>query len=564
MLRPDGELAGVLDLLSRDVRPPDPALMAVLADIGRQIGQFVQRERAEAENARVVAAVEQSADGVLISDTTGTIVYANPALERLSGYARSELLGQNPRLFWSGRHDAHFYAEMWAALSAGRSWSSTMVNRRKDGSFWEADSVITPVRDAAGTLVGYLQLTRDVTRERELEAQLRQTQKMETVGRLAGGIAHDFNNLLTAISGYSQLLLADLAADDPHRADVAQIDRAAGRATELTHQLLAFSRRQVLQPVVVDLNTIVRGIAPMLRRLLGEDVALRTTLASDLGAVRADPGQIEQVIVNLAVNARDAMPSGGTLTLETANIELDDRFVEAHSEVTPGHYVRLVARDTGSGMDAETLARIFEPFFTTKDLGKGTGLGLATVYGIVKQSGGYIYVTSEPDAGAAFSVYLPQVDEPVSPGRGMPAAGDAALGDAETVLVVEDETAVRDVVRTVLERHGYRVLAAGDASEALAIATAHPASIDLLLTDVVLPGLSGPELAEQLRDTRSGLRVLFTSGYAETTSLDLAALGPHAYLAKPFTLDGLARKVREALDAPVEPWLGNPEGHAGV
>ncbi len=281
VLRPDGELVGVLDLLSRDVRPPDPALMAVLADIGSQIGQFVQRERAETERARVVAAIEQSPDAVLLTDATGTILYANPALERLSGYDSDELRGQNPRLFKSGLPDAKLYDEMWATLSAGRSWSGSLVNRHKDGTLYETGSSISPVRDAAGALIGYLQLARDVTRERELEAQLRQTQKMETVGRLAGGIAHDFNNLLTAISGYSELLLADLAADDPHRADVAEIDRAAGRAAALTHQLLAFSRRQVLQPVVVDLNAIVGGIVPMLRRLLGEDLALRTTLAPD-------------------------------------------------------------------------------------------------------------------------------------------------------------------------------------------------------------------------------------------------------------------------------------------
>ena len=418
VLRPNGELVGVLDLLSRDIRPPDPALMAMLADIGRQIGQFVQRERAETERARVVAAIEQSPDAVLITDTAGAIVYANPAFERLSGYDLEELLGQNPRLLRSELTGAERYEEMWAALSAGRPWSGSLVNRHKDGTLYEAGSAISPVRDATGALVGYLQVARDVTRERELEARLRQTQRMEMVGRLAGGIAHDFNNLLNAISGYAQLLLADLAADDPHRADVAEIDQAARRAAELTRQLLAFSRRQRLQPMVVDLNAVVSGIARMLQLLLGEDVALHTVLAPDLGAVWADPGQLEQVIINLAVNARDAMPSGGTLTVETANVEPDAGFAKVHPEVTPGPYVRLVVRDTGSGMDAETLAHIFEPFFTTKEEGRGTGLGLATVYGIVKQSGGYIDATSAPGAGASFSIYLPLAREPDTPPRG--------------------------------------------------------------------------------------------------------------------------------------------------
>ena len=369
---------------------------------------------------------------------------------------------------------------------------------------------------------------------RRSEEQLRQAQKMEAVGRLAGGIAHDFNNLLTVITSYGDLLLEDLAPDDSRRDDVEQIRKAAEGAAALTRQLLAFSRQQVLEPKVLDLGAIVAGTEKLLRRLIGADVQLATSLASDLGAVKADPGQLEQIIINLAVNARDAMPGGGRLTIEAANME--------EVEGRPGRWVMLAVSDTGIGMDEQTKARIFEPFFTTKESGKGTGLGLATVYGIVKQAGGFIWVDSEPGRGTSFEVYLPRVDEPAAPAITRPALAEPGRG-TETVLLVEDAPAVRLVTRQVLERYGYTVLEAPTGDMALRLAAKHHGPIQLLLTDVVMPGLSGRQLAGQLSQLRSEMKVLYVSGYADPVEPGVA------YLQKPFAPEALARRVRDVLDA---------------
>src|SRR5437867_8211074 len=384
---------------------------------------------------------------------------------------------------------------------------------------------------------------------RQSEARLRQAQKMEAVGRLAGGVAHDFNNLLTVITSYSDLLLEDLGSDDPKHDDVAQIRKAADGAAVLTRQLLAFSRQQVLEPKVLDLKATVASTEKLLQRLIGEDVRLTTSLAPDLGAVKADPGQLEQVIINLAVNARDAMPAGGRLTIEAANMEMDDVYVRSHAPARPGRYVMLAMSDTGIGMDEQTKARIFEPFFTTKESGKGTGLGLATVYGIVKQAGGFIWVYSEPGRGSSFKVYLPRVDEPVAPAIARPAPAEPRRG-TETVLVAEDAPSVRLVTRQVLERYGYTVLEAPTGDIALRLAAKHHGPIHLLLTDVVMPGLSGRQLAEQLAQLRREMKVLYVSGYGESAVVHHGILESGvAYLQKPFTPETLARRVRDALDA---------------
>jgi two-component system cell cycle sensor histidine kinase/response regulator CckA len=381
------------------------------------------------------------------------------------------------------------------------------------------------------------------------EEQFRQSQKLEAVGQLAGGIAHDFNNLLTVISGYSELLLRGLDQGDSTRSKVEEIQKAGERAASLTRQLLAFSRKQVLQPKVLNLNAIVADVDKMLGRLIGEDIDLLTVLAPSLGQIKADPGQIEQVILNLAVNARDAMPQGGKLTIETANVYLDNQYAGKHIAVRPGHYVRLAASDTGCGMDGETQARIFEPFFTTKEQGKGTGLGLSTVYGIVKQSGGNIWVYSEVGKGTTFKIYLPRVDEVVESEEARDLSADLRQG-RETVLLAEDEEQVRRMTRMILEMHGYHVLEASGGAEALAIYKEHEGQIDLIMTDVVMPQMSGRELAQSLETLRPGIKVLYLSGYTDDAIVRHGLLDQEvAFLQKPFTPDALLRKVRAVLDA---------------
>jgi len=399
-----------------------------------------------------------------------------------------------------------------------------------------------------GHLVRVWGTQRDVSDQRHLEEQFRQAQKMEAVGQLAGGIAHDFNNLLTAILGNTQLLLRDLPPGDTKRQDVEEIRKASERAASLTRQLLAYSRRQMLQPEVLDLNLVVADMDRMLRRLIGEHISLDTVLAPELGRVRADPNQIEQVIVNLAVNARDAMPDGGKLTIETANVALDESFAQAHLGAVPGPYAMVGVTDTGMGMDATVRAHLFEPFFTTKEVGKGTGLGLATVYGIVKQSDGYISVYSEPGRGSSFKVYLPRL--PTAQAAAAASGKDRPERGTETILVVEDEAAVLALSRRALEMQGYLVLAAADPAAAMRVVERHGGMIHLLLTDVVMPGLSGRELADRLVARRPGLRVLYMSGYPGDAVVQHGALPiGSAFLQKPFSPDGLARKVRDVLDS---------------
>jgi PAS domain S-box-containing protein len=417
----------------------------------------------------------------------------------------------------------------------------------KGGRRW-LETHAVPLRDQKGETVVMLGVTRDITERKHLEDQLRQSQKMEAIGRLAGGIAHDFNNLLTVINGYSELTYQGLSADDPNRSNVEHIKQAGARAAALTGQLLAFSRRQVLALKVLDLNAVVTNMDKMLQRVIGEDIALATVLQPGLGRVKADPGQIEQVILNLAVNARDAMPQGGKLTIETKNVELDRTYADQHIAVQPGPYVLLAVSDTGCGMDKETQARIFEPFFTTKEKGKGTGLGLSTVYGIVKQSGGYIWAYSEPGRGATFKVYLPRVEEAVATVEPRALSAESQRG-SETILLVEDEAGVRMLARTVLEAKGYTVLEARHSEEALALSGQHAGPIHLMVSDVVMPGMSGRELAERVKSARPNMKVLYVSGYTDDAVVRHGVLeSGTAFLQKPFTPNALARKVRETLD----------------
>jgi PAS domain S-box-containing protein len=476
------------------------------------------------------------------------IAECNDAMARMYGYDEaSELIGTKLADLHNVT-DPTNREQIRAFQRAGYrvSNSETREHDREGRARVFLNNVVGFIED--GHLVRVWGTQRDVTEQRHLEEQFRQSQKMEAVGQLAGGIAHDFNNLLTAILGNTQLLLRELPPGDSKRGDVEEIRKASERAASLTRQLLAYSRRQMLQPEVLDLNVVVAEMDKMLRRLIGEHIALVAVLAPDLGRVRADPNQIEQVIVNLAVNARDAMPDGGKLTVETANVDLDEAFAQAHLGSVPGSYALLAVTDTGAGMDATVRAHLFEPFFTTKEVGKGTGLGLATVYGIVKQSGGYISVYSEPGHGSSFKIYLPRIatpaEAPAGPQKGGPAPG------SETVLVVEDEPAVLTLSRRALEAQGYVVLAASDPLAALRVVERHGGTIHLLLTDVVMPGLSGRELADRLTAQRPGIRVLFMSGYPGDAVVQHGTLpSGSAFLQKPFSPDGLARKVRDVLDA---------------
>ena len=499
--------------------------------------------------------IEHSTDVITLLDAAGTILYSTQSLKPTLGYDAGEMTGHSvldlvhpDEQAAAASQLARLYQHPEEIVQAG------FRVRHKDGSWRDLEVVIANRLDdpsIRALVVNY----RDVTdRKRAEEAlrladeRLRAAQRMEAVGRLAAGIAHDFNNLLTAILGSTDLLLEGLPADHAAREDALESRQAALRAADLTRQLLAFSRQQVLAPRTLDLNAVVRDVERLLRRLIGEDVKLRTVLAANLAPVRADPTQLEQVLVNLAVNARDAMPRGGTLTIETANVALDDAYVADQPVVAAGDYAMIAISDTGTGMDAATRARVFEPFFTTKQRGKGTGLGLATVYGIVKQSGGYIWVYRELGVGTTFKVYLPRVVGPVEPLVTAPAVTGPLRG-SETILVVEDQEEVRTLIRKILEARGYGVLTAEDGPAALQAAALHPGPIHLLLSDVVMPGMSGREVSLLLTTTRTTMRTLYMSGYTDESIVRHGMLEEGVqFLQKPFTAEGLARRVREVLE----------------
>ena len=526
---------------------PTGEVMAVYEDV---------TERRQAEEALLQAErkyrslFENAVEGIFQSTPEGRFLTVNPALARILGYSSpEELVG--------GIHDITH--QIYADPERRREYARLLEEHgfvlgfecqlnRKDGSTIWGSFCTRAVRDADGKLVCFEGTMDEITERKRMEAQFRQAQKMEAVGVLAGGVAHDFNNLLTVINGNTEMLLSDLAQDDPRRGELELIKEAGLRAVSLTSQLLAFSRKQILQLRLLDLNDVVAENSKILARLIGEDIDLIAVAQPDLGLVMADAGQIQQIIMNLAVNARDAMPRGGKLTIETADVDLDEEYVRSHEAVPAGRYVMLAISDNGIGMDAKTRARIFEPFFTTKGPGKGTGLGLSTVYGIVKQSGGFIWVYSEPGCGTTFKIYLPRVEGKAGKPDG-PAGEGLELQGVETVLVVEDDSSVRTLIVRVLKRRGYKVIEASNAGEALQAAREFAGDIHLVLTDVVMPEMSGKALASQIEAERPGIRVLFVSGYTNDAIVHHGVLDTGvAFLQKPFTSDFLARKVREVLD----------------
>ncbi|MBL9138138.1 MAG: PAS domain S-box protein [Verrucomicrobiales bacterium] len=545
-LRKDGSLAWVNVNLTviRDDSGHPASTLATIEDI-------TQRKSAEEERARLVAAIEQAAETVVITDTNARIVYANPAFERTSGFNRQEVLGCNPRILRSGKHDAEFYRKLWNTLSRGEVWHGNLVNRRKDGTLYEEAATISPVRDAAGKTVNYVAIKLDVTRMKDLEAQFLQSQKLEAFGQLAGGIAHDFHNILASMMLNLELLRANPRLDAETQQGLEELEASARRAAALTRQLLVFSRRSVLALVPQRINDVIANLLKMLTRLIGEHIELNFQEGVALPAVQADAGMLEQVLVNLVVNSRDAMPGGGRIIIRTTDEQIETEEIHPNAGRRAGRFVCISVADTGCGMTAETLSHVFEPFFTTKELGKGTGLGLATVHGIVTQHQGWVEVESSVGHGSTFRVYLPALDREIATAKVEESSSSNPRGD-ETILVVEDEVGVRRPVVRLLRRLGYQVHEAGNGKEAMEIWQAHGDQVSLLLTDMVMPeGMTGLELASRLQAQKPSLKAIISSGYsADFLHNQVTEVPGIVCLAKPYGTSLLAQTVRACLDQP--------------
>lgn len=548
-----------LRLKHRSATPLSAAIYAEITEdpegtfaIRMVVTDITARKQAEDTLRLLGAALEAAANAILITDTQGTIQWVNTAFQTLSGYTAAEAVGRNPRdLFKSGVQDEAFYKTMWNTILDGHVWQGELINRRKDGTHYYEEQTITPVRNRDGAITHFVDIKLDISERKRLEQELLQAQKLESVGRLAGGVAHDFNNLLTVISGFTELALggvADGAEGNGLYHDLSQVMKATQRASALTRQLLAFSRRQVLSPEIINLDEVVASSTEMLRHLLGESITLEILPARVTRLVLADPSQMEQVIMNLVLNARDAMPTGGRVLIETSNVVIEQNITVGRTSVPPGKYVCLSVTDTGLGMDDALQDRIFEPFFTTKTLGAGTGIGLATVYGIVSQTGGSVAVISKPGEGSTFKVYLPSVEASALTTLAK-TAGEILRGN-ENILIVEDEPALRLLTERILSHAGYKTVLAASGADALLRMEEQPVPVDLVLSDMLMPGMSGHELVGKLKALYPGLKALYMSGFTDTVLGNQGLLdGATQLLAKPYTAEQLTGKIREILDA---------------
>jgi PAS domain S-box-containing protein len=501
---------------------------------------------AEAERELLMAAFEQSGESIVITDLEGNIQYVNRTFEVETGYSRKEVQGQHTRILQSGRHNKEFYQQLWDTISSGNTFMGRMVNRHKDGSLYTEDVTISPVVNVSGDIIRYVAVKRNVTEHIQLEEQFYQAQKMESIGRLAGGVAHDYNNMLSVILGFTELAMCKLQDADPIKDDLQEVTNAALTSAEITRQLLAFARQQPVNPKVVDLNEALEGMLKMLRRLIGEDVNLLWMPSGEKCLARIDPSQIDQIMVNLCVNARDAITGTGSLTIKVRIVTLDETYCDDHLGSVPGEYVKVSVADSGSGMEEEVRQKIFEPFYTTKELGKGTGLGLATVYGIVKQNNGYIDVMSQRGEGTEFTIFLPQQHDDMLGEQQKQSR--SPRGGGQTILIVEDEISILRLTQKILEELGYRVLVASTPEKAVSVVKEHGNSIDVVVTDVIMPGMDGRALSELLSSFKPGLKFVFMSGYSSDI---LAASGIQretvSYIQKPFSSDELARVVAKVL-----------------
>jgi PAS domain S-box-containing protein len=512
------------------------------------IRDITARKQAEAERKRLVTAIEQAGESFVIADAEGIIQFVNPAFERTTGYAKGEVIGRNARILKSDKQDELFCTHLWEILSGGGTWAGRMVNKRQDGTLYTAEATISPVHDVSRRIVNYVGVMRDITEQIRLAAQFQQAQKMEAVGLLAGGVAHDYNNMLGVILGYTEMAMMKVDPSQPLRADLKEIIKAVDRSTNITRQLLAFARKQTISPVTLELNQGVESMLKMLRRLIGENIELAWRPAHGLWATKMDPVQIDQILANLCLNARDAIADVGKITIETGNATIDEAYCSGHAGFVAGEYVMLSVGDDGRGIDKENLDRVFEPFFTSKEVGQGTGLGLSTVYGIVKQNQGFINVYSEPEMGTVFKIYLPRCpghadvirrEEPV----------EIPQSRGETVLLVDDEPAILKMGKTMLEELGYRVLAAVTPGDAVKLAEEQTnEEIDLLITDVVMPEMNGRDLAKRLLSLHPNIRHLFMSGYTANVIARRGVLEEGLdFIQKPFSMRELAIKVHGVL-----------------